>query len=221
MRSQPVKMIVFPLAGNFKKINFYSSYATLLLFFLISCTPGAGTQIMTGRTALMDGNPKAALPKFEAVSQANPNYIYCMNLFCVGIWTYLGRTYHEIADNYKAVESLNKGKGRHSSDKFARIYRGLVKAPVSPLFPVQTELDAGLEALNAWLVGLPGSDPDGQYWDIDGHLRKGIAGTRELLQADRINWDKVEKDIRWLAVNFEEEAQEVLREKQHEGSGDD
>ncbi len=206
MESQPLKLGVCAMS---------------FLFFLISCTPGAGRQIMTGRTALMDGNPKAALPEFEAITQSNPNYIYCINLYCVGIWTYLGRTYHEIADNYKAFESLNKGKGRHSNDKFARIYRGLVKAPVSPLFPVQTELDAGLEALNAWLVGLPGSYPDGQYWDTDGHLRKGIAGTRELLQADRINWDKVEKDVRWLAVSFEEEAQEVVREKQNEGGGDE
>ena len=206
MKSQPLKLGVCAMS---------------FLFFLISCTPEVGKQVMTGRTALMDGKSKAALPKFEAISQSNPNYIYCINLFCVGIWTYLGRTYHEIGDNYKAVESLNQGRGRHSSDKFAQIYHGLVKAPVSPLFPGQSELDAGLEALSAWLLGLPGSYPDGQYWDTDGHLKKGIAETRELLRADRINWDKVEKDVRWLAVNFEEEAQEVLQEKQNEGGGDD
>ncbi len=120
--------------------------------------------------------------------------------------------------------SLNQGRGRHSDDKFAQIYRGLVKAPVSPLFPVQPELDAGLEALNAWLVGLPGSHPDGQYWDPDGRLRKGIADNRDLLRADRINWDKDEKDVRCLAMNFEEEAEDVLREKDDDlggGYGDD
>jgi len=206
MKSQPLKLGLCAMS---------------FLFFLISCTPEAGRQIMTGRTALMDGNSKAALPKFEAISQSNPNYIYCINLFCVGIWTYLGRTYHEIGDNFKAVESLNQGRGRHSDDKFAQIYRGLVKAPVSPLFPVQSELDAGLEALNAWLVGLPGSHPDGQYWDTDGRLKKAIAETRELLRAARINWDNVEKDVRWLAVNFEDEGQAVLREKQNGGDGDD
>jgi len=197
--------------------------AMLILFFLISCTTStfqAGRDIMKGRDALLDGNPKAALPNFEAIAQSNPNYINCAEDFCVGIWTYLGRTYHEIGDNYKAVESLNQGRGRHSRDKFAQIYRGLVKAPVSPLFPVQPELDAGLEALNAWLVGLPGSHPDGQYWDPDGRLRKGIADTRDLLRADRINWDKVEKDVRWLAVNFEEEAEEVRRDKQDDVGGD-
>jgi len=78
--------------------------AMSFLFFLISCAPEVGRQIMTGRTALMNGNSKAALPKFEAISQSNPNYIYCINLFCVGIWTYLGRTYHEIGDNYKAIK---------------------------------------------------------------------------------------------------------------------
>jgi len=209
MKSQPLKISVG---------------AMLILFFLISCTTSifqAGRDIMKGRTALRDANPKAALPNFEAISQANPNYIYCINLFCVGIWTYLGRTYHEIGDNYKAVESLNQGRGRHGRDKFAQIYHGLVKAPVSPLFPAQSELDAGLEALNAWLVGLPGSHPDGQYWDPDGQLRKGIADTRDLLRPNRIDWDKVEKNVRWLAVNFEEEAEEVSREKQADPSGGD
>ncbi len=57
----------------------------------------------------MDGNSKAALPKFEAISYANPNYMYCINLFCVGIWTYLGRTYHEIGDNIRRSKASIKG----------------------------------------------------------------------------------------------------------------
>ncbi len=214
-------MIRQHLKSSIKKITIYSSYAILLLLFVIGCASEAGRQLITGRTALMDGNPKAALPKFEAISQSNPNYINCINLYCVGIWTYLGRTYHEIGDNFKAVESLNNGRGRHSSDKFAQIYRGLVKAPVSPLFPVQSELDAGLEALNAWLVDLPDSHPDGQYWDTDGRLRKGIAETRKILKAERNNWGKVQKHVQWLAVNFEMEAREVLQDKQSESRGAD
>ncbi len=62
--------------------------AMFILFFLISCTTStfqAGSDIMKGRDALLDSNPKAALPKFEAISQSNPNYIYCIILFCVGI----------------------------------------------------------------------------------------------------------------------------------------
>jgi len=54
----------------------------LLLFLLInypSSTFGSvfsdGREIMKGRDALLDSNPKAALPNFEAIAQSNPNYL--------------------------------------------------------------------------------------------------------------------------------------------------
>ena len=61
---------------------------------------------MEGRTALWDGNPQAALPNFESISQSHPDYINCINLFCVGIWTYLGRTQHELEKNEQALQSV-------------------------------------------------------------------------------------------------------------------
>jgi len=205
MRSQPLKISVYPLAGSINKINFYSSYATLLLIFLTSCTPGAGRQIMTGRTALMDGNPKAALPNFAAIAQSNPNYINCAKDLCVGIWTYLGRTYHELGNNQKALESLKKGKGRHWQDRFNKIYLGLVMAQTGQTKEGTAELDAGLKALGGWLSSFAGRGITGEHWDPSGNLQKAIADTRNLLQGDEINWDKVNKAVRWLGVNFEEE----------------
>ncbi len=172
----------------------------------------------TGRSALMEGKPKDALPQFQAVSQENPDYLSCIDLYCVGIWTYLGRTYHEMGDNFKAVESLNRGRDRHRRDKFAKVYLGLVMAPSSPLFRTQSELDAGLEGLNDWLVNLANNHPEGHYWDPSGRLKRAIADTRKKLKTDKINWDKVQSDVRWLAVNFEEEA-EAVRQEARNGTG--
>jgi len=199
--------------------------AMLILFFLISCTTStfqAGRDIMKGRDALLDGNPKAALPNFEAIAQSNPNYINCAQGLCIGIWTYLGRTYHEVGNNQKALESLKKGKGRHRTDRFNKIYLGLVMAQTGQTKEGTAELDAGLKALGAWLSSFAGRGLTGQYWDPGGNLQKGIADTRNLLQGDKINWDKVNKDVRWLGVNFEEEVRDVPQDKkQDDRDGDD
>ncbi len=191
----------------------------LFLFFLASQTStafgfGEGRKIMRGRDALLDSIPKAALPNFEAIAQSNPNYVNCAQGLCIGIWTYLGRTYHEVGNNQKALESLKKGKGRHHQpDRFNKIYLGLVMAQTGQTKEGTAELDAGLEAMGAWLSSYAGRGSTGQYWDPSGNLQKAIADTRNLLQGDKINWDKVNKDVRWLGVNFEQEVRDVDRDK--------
>ncbi len=168
---------------------------------------------MKGRDALLEGNPKAALPNFEAIAQSNPNYINCAQGLCIGIWTYLGRTYHELGNNQKALESLKKGKGRHRRDRFNKIYLGLVMTQTGQTKEGTAELDAGLKALGAWLSSFAGRGSTGQYWDPGWNLQKAIADTRNLLQRDKINWEKVNKDVHWLGVNFEQEVRDVDRDK--------
>jgi len=199
----------------------------LFLLFLVSHASiafsfGEGRKIMRGRDTLLDGNPKAALPNFEAIAQSDPNYINCAQGLCIGIWTYLGRTYHELGNNQKALESLKKGKGRHHQpDRFNKIYLGLVMAQTGQTKEGTAELDAGLEAMGAWLeamgawlAALAGRGITVQYWDPGGNLQKAITDTRNLLQGDKINWDKVNKDVHWLGVNFEQEVRDVGRDKQ-------
>jgi len=207
MKSQPLKINVG---------------AMLILFFLISCTTStfqAGRDIMKGRDALLDGNAKAALPNFEAIAQSNPNYINCAEDFCVGIWTYLGRTYHELGNNQKALESLKKGKGRHWQDRFNKIYLGLVMAQTGQTKEGTAELDSGLKVLGDWLAAFAGRGITGQYWDPSGHLQKGIADTRTLLQKEKINWDKVNDDVLWLGVNFEQEVRDVRTDEERDRGG--
>ncbi len=195
--------------------------SVLLLFFLINYpSPTFGSifsearQIMKGRDALLEGNPEAALPNFAAIAQSSPNYRNCAQGLCIGIWTYLGRTYHELGNNQKALESLKKGKGHHRNDRFNKIYLGLVMAQTGQTKEGKAELDAGLEALGAWLSSFAGRGSTGQYWDPGWKLQKAIADTRKLLQGDKINWEKVNKDVNWLGVNFEQEVRDVHRDKQ-------
>ena len=201
-----------------RNLSFKTSVCSMLfLFILASQTSTAfaarvGRNIMRGRDALLDGNPQAALPNFESIAQSNPNYNNCIHIFCVGIWTYLGRTQHELGKNEQALQSLMQGKGRHRTDRFNQIYLGLVKARTGQTKEGTTELDAGLTTLHSWLANLTPAQ-DGDLWDPTGRLKQGILNTRELLRADTIDWDRVDRDIRKLAVNFEQEGRDVLDER--------
>jgi len=191
-------------------------WSILLLVFLIDYPPSTfgsifsdGRHIMKGRDAPSKGNPKAALPNFEAIAPSNPKYINCASEFCIGIWTYLGRTYHELGNNQQALESLKKGKGLHGSDRLNEVYLGLVMAQTGQTREGTAVLDAGLKNLGAWLAGFAGRGQTGRFWDPSGNLQKGIADTRTLLQGEKINWDKVNDNVLWLGVNFEQEVRDV------------
>jgi len=70
-------------------------------------------------------------------------------------------------------------------------------------------------------ISFAGRGITGEYWDPSGNLQKAIADTRNLLQGDKINWDKVNKAVQWLGVNFEDEVREVRRSKEEpRGDGD-
>ncbi len=177
-----------------------------------------GRDIMRGRTALLNNNPNAALPSFEAIAQSTPDYINCESGFCVGIWTYLGRTQHELGENQQAIVSLKKGKGRHSRDRLNQVYLGLVMALTGQTEEGKAELDAGLKTLGDWLSNFAGRGIPGGYWDPGEHLQKAIAQTRSMLQGDGIDWDDVNKNIHWLGINFEQEVRDVRDQRENRRS---
>jgi len=227
MNIPPLKISVCSLLLLFFLINYplstcgWGFTAQVVYLDTVGSIFSDGRHIMKGRDALLDSNPKAALPNFEAIAQSNPNYLNCAQGMCIGIWTYLGRTYHELGNNQKALESLNKGKGRYFSDRFNKVYLGLVMAQTGQTQEGKVELDAGLEALGDWLSNYAGRGITGRYWDAGGNLQKAIADTRNLLQGDKINWDKVNKDVHWLGVNFEQEVRDVDRDKENDSDGGD
>ncbi len=163
MNIQPLRVCVCSIQLVFFLINYPSSSFGSIF--------SEGRHIMKGRDALLDSNPEAALPNFMAITQSNPNYINCAQGLCIGIWTYLGRTYHELGKNQKALVSLKKGKGRNSKDRFNKIYLGLVMAQTGQTKEGTVELDAGLKALGAWLSSSAGRGSTAQFWDPGGERR--------------------------------------------------
>ena len=65
-------------------------YMILLLAGCAAFT--TGTQVQSGRRALLVNDPERALPYFLEAAQSDPNYVYRSVYFHEGIWTYVGRT---------------------------------------------------------------------------------------------------------------------------------
>ena len=205
-------------------MKFVSKYAVsfLILFFLSSCaTLQVSTNVQSGRKALKQDQPKEALTHFEAAARVNPNYTTRFTLLNTGIWTYVGRAYYEAGEKEKALESLKRAKKSSSRDYFASIYLGLVMAQNGRRKAGITELQSGLKGLGNWLDNITWEGVDGQYWDPDGHLKKGIVQTQGLLREENINIAKVNENVRWLGKEFEEEIEEVKDDKLQEQIEDD
>lgn len=192
-----------------------------ILLPLLSCTPTefqAGREIMSGRNALLLGHPQSALPNFQAIAQTDPNYINCESGFCVGLWTYLGRTYHELGKNQEALESLKKGEGLHPRDRMNKIYLGLLMALTGNVNQGTRMLDSGLKDLGSWLAGFAGRGYEGSFWDPGNNLQREITGLQQLVQQDNIDWRRVDRGVHRLSLNLEQEVRDVRNQMELEST---
>ena len=67
-----------------------------------------GTQVQSGRRALLVNDPERALPYFLEAAQSDPNYVYRSVYFHEGIWTYVGRTQYATKRYAEARQSLER-----------------------------------------------------------------------------------------------------------------
>ena len=173
-------------------------------------SPQVLKDVFSGRAALRLGEPAKAVPYFEAAARLDPGYITDFTVLNVGIWTYLGRAYYESGDISKARESLERAKAAHSNDYLARVYLGLALSSRSDTRPQAVrELRAGLEGLARWLQRLPGSSPQGRYWDPGDYIANRVSQTLALLRPEQPDWEAVKENVLWLGRALEQEILDV------------
>ncbi len=193
-------------------------FTFLIILFLDGCVMmEVGRQVQSGRIALLLSNPKGALPHFQAAARLNPDYITDFTLLDVGIWTYVGRSYYEMGEREKALESLRRARKLHSSDYIGSLYLGVLMAQMGKREEGKAELEGGLKGLGNWLANVPVQNIGGQYWDPGFRLAKVISQTLTMLQAREINWTEVVASVEWLGYEFEEEIDEARLQERDEG----
>ncbi len=193
----------------------------LFLLFLSSCTTlEVARNVQSGRRAMQLGNSQVALGHFEAAAQADPDYLTDFTLLDIGIWSYVGMAQFEEGKQGKALASFKQAKQRHKEDHFARVFLGLVMFQDGERAG-KGELVDGLNGLGQWLQMTRHSTHTGSFWDPGDYLAKEIGETLTLLGAEEVNWQAVNENVVRLARNFDEEIDEVKRDKEFEIDEDD
>lgn len=111
-------------------------YAMALLWFAACAALGSQSDFLTGRRALLRGEPDNALSYFEAIAQRDPAFVADSVSPPRSIWTYVGRAHYNSGRYDAARAAFEKALSHRKDDDVARLYFGLTllrpSAPPAP-----------------------------------------------------------------------------------------
>ena len=186
-----------------------------MILLLASCTAfTTGTQVQSGRRALLVNDPEGALPYFLEAAQNDPNYVYHSVYFHEGIWTYVGRTQYATKRYAEARQSLERALSLDRDDLLARLYLGLTLARSDEGARGAKEILAGMKGIYDWLEYMQRSRPFEDYWDPLREIRKAIEVY--LLRTpgnDVVISEGLIADGEWLGSKMEDEMERVRQDE--------
>ena len=189
-----------------------------MILLLAGCTAfTTGTQVQSGRRALLVNDPEGALPYFLEAAQNDPNYVYRSVYFHEGIWTYVGRTQYATKRYAEARQSLERALALDTDDLLARLYLGLTLARSGDDTRGGKEILAGMKGIYDWLEYINRSRPFEAYWDPLREIRKAIEVY--LLRTpgnDVVISEGLIADAEWLGDKMEDEIERVRQDEQRQ-----
>jgi len=188
----------------------------LLILVLAGCAAFTiGTQVQSGRRALLVNDPERALPYFLEAAQSDPNFIYRSVDFHEGIWTYVGRTQYATKRYADARQSLERALSLDSTDLLARLYFGLALARSGDNARGVKEILDGMKGIYDFIDYMNRTRPIQAFWDPLGEIRKAIEVY--LLRApgsDLVLSESLIADAEWLGNKMEDEVERVRQDEQ-------
>jgi tetratricopeptide (TPR) repeat protein len=181
-------------------------FALSVIFVLLGCASfQAGSQIMSGRRALLTNNPEEALVHFQQVAQIDPNYMYTSALYREGAWTYLGRAQYALGRLQDARQSFERALSVYKDDYLARLYLGLTLLRSGDQSRGLKEVEAGLKGLYDWLEYINYSRPYQAFWDPRRQIRNEIEKTLAMISGRDIDSQKLIESAEWIGMEMENE----------------
>jgi tetratricopeptide (TPR) repeat protein len=98
----------------------------------------AAIQVQHGRSALLTGDPAAALALFNQAARENPAYVNDATPLRQGVLTYVGKTEYQLGNLAEARSALTESLKRDQNDFMARLYLGLTLLRLPPV-PAKTD----------------------------------------------------------------------------------
>jgi tetratricopeptide (TPR) repeat protein len=113
------------------------SRCTITLLFVAACASLAmDGEFLSGRRALLRGEPDNALAFFDRVAQSNPGFVADSVSPRHSIWTYVGRAHYNAGRYAEARSAFEKAIRQVSDDYVAQMYLGLTRLrPTAPVAP--------------------------------------------------------------------------------------
>lgn len=194
-----------------------SCIASLSVILLLSGCAAftTGTQVQSGRQALLANNPAGALPYFLEAAQSDPNYIYRSVDFHEGIWTYVGRTQYATNRYAEARQSLERALAQDSTDLLARLYFGLALARTGDQARGAKEILAAMKGIYEFIDYMNRTRPIQAFWDPMAEIRKAIEVYVPVAPGnDAVIPEGLIADAEWLGNKMEDEVERVRQDEQ-------
>jgi tetratricopeptide (TPR) repeat protein len=185
-----------------------------ILPFFTGCTAfQVRSDIQAGRQALLLNRPEDALPYFQRVVQADPNFVMGFGVFQEGAWTYVGRANYGTGRLSEAKQALERALARDDDDNLARLYLGLVLTRDGDRQTGAKQIEGGIRGLHDWLEYINYNTIYGMYWDPRREIRSEIRTDLALLSGKEIDWQKVIASSEWIGFRMEEEIDRARRDE--------
>ena len=180
-----------------------------------------GSEIQAGRSALKQGQPKAALASFQRAAELDPDYYLNFSLLNQGVWTYMGRAHYAAGNFAEARKALERARARYDWDHLAQLYLGLTLARDGDRERGLKEIEAGLRGVGDWLENIHYQIYDGKFWDSGGNIRDEIESSLATIRGRDMDLKQLITSAEWVGREMEDEIERVVRERMRESRDDD
>src|SRR5262245_57789707 len=115
-------------------MKFFALAAAIGILGIIACASfESQSEFLSGRRALLRGEPDNALLYFDRVARENPAFISNTVSPRRSVWTYVGRAHYNAGRYSEAKAAFEKALSHMNDDHFARLYLGLtLLRPAAP-----------------------------------------------------------------------------------------
>lgn len=195
--------------------------ASLLVSLSACASFRVGSEVQSGRRALLTGKNDEALAYFQSAAKEDPNYTYGTALRH-SVLSYVGRSEYATGRYPQARQTLEKVLVTYKDDDVSRLYLGLALARSGDRQQGLNEIQNGMKGIHDWIEYITQAQrfSFGQFWDPNREIRDEIQNNLTMISKREFDWDKLIANSEWIGNEVEEEGDRARLDESRERSRD-
>jgi len=180
-----------------------------------------GSEVQSGRRALLIGKNDEALAYFQSAAKEDPNYTYGTAMRH-SVLSYVGRSEYATGRYPQARQTLEKVLVTNKDDDVSRLYLGLTLARSGDRQQGLSEIQNGMKGIHDWIEYITQAQrfSFGQFWDPNQEIRGEIQNNLAMISKREFDWDKLIANGEWIGKEIEEEGDRARQDESRERSRD-